>query len=295
MGGDQFGGYGWGKVDFQEFGRVIATAIDNGINYFDTADIYGLGKSEEFLGKELKGYRNHLIIQSKFGVRIENGHTFYDNTPAWINTAVGESLHRLQTDYIDIYYVHYRDGVTPIEDVIDTLNKLREKGYIRHFGISNFPEEEIHKLQRDMFVGAQYEFSLAYRKNEKKLVRSQDELGCTPVTWGSLGRGVLTGKYQNLDKMDPTDKRFREQDYNFHGKSYEKNLKIVDIMRQIAEEHQLPLSAVAIRFIFDHLKDSVAIVGSKNTMQLQQNFQSIGWTLSTDELKRLNQISLSLE
>lgn len=291
IGGDQFGGYGWGKADFNEYECVISEALERGINFFDTADIYGLGKSEEFLGKCLKQRRSEVVIESKFGVRIENGRTFYDNSPYWIEQCMMNSLKRLKTDYIDIYYVHYWDGTTPIEIIVNELEKYKEKGYIRAFGISNFDKNLIDRIDSEAIAGAQYEFSLARRVNEDVISYAEKKLNVNTMTWGSLGRGVLTGKYKDLSLLDSNDKRSRELDYNFHGDTYKKNLNIVRCLEKIASTYKKTLSAVAIRFILDYLDKSIAIVGMKRREQLYQNLESLNWHLLVNEINELDAIS----
>ena len=131
MGGCPMGGYNWGKVQEDEFIGAIHRALDVGVIFFDTADTYGLGQSERTLSKGLGSHRNEVIIETKFGVRVGGGKTVYDNSPEYIEEALDGSLHRLNTDYIDIYLIHYRDGVTPIDDVVEKLTHLQEKGKIR--------------------------------------------------------------------------------------------------------------------------------------------------------------------
>ena len=161
MGGCPMGGYGWGDVQETDLIDAVHTAIDQGITFFDTADTYGLGQSEITLGKALGNHRQDVAIASKFGVRVENGRTFYDNRPEWIKTALQNSLKRLNTDYIDLYQVHYRDGVTPIEAVIETLEEMKVKGYIRYYGLSNIHKEDMNELKpyAGKFVSFQDEYS----------------------------------------------------------------------------------------------------------------------------------------
>ena len=131
MGGCPMGGHGWGIVQEQDLIDAVHTALDQGLNFFDTADTYGLGQSERTLSRALGGRRDQVVIASKFGVRVENHSTFYDNSPQWIRTACENSLRRLNTDYIDLYQIHYRDGHTPLEVVVETLERLRDQGKIR--------------------------------------------------------------------------------------------------------------------------------------------------------------------
>lgn len=293
FGGCPMGGYGWGKVSEEELIKAVQCAVDEGINFFDNADTYGLGKSEETLARALGDSRNKVVIGTKFGVRVENGKTFYDNSPEWIEQALTASLKRLKTDYIDLYQVHYRDGKTPISEVVGTLEKMREKGYIRYYGLSNIHQEDLEELKefKGKFVSFQDEYSLACRKNEMDMVNLSKELRLTPVTWGSLGQGILTGKYDKDTKFGADDRRSRDIYVNFHGDKLMKNLEIVEVLKEIAKEEGKPVSAVAIRWILDYLKDSAVIVGIKNEKQLHGNMEALGWKLRSEQIKRLEQVS----
>ncbi len=293
MGGCPMGQYGWGAVQEQELIDAVNVAVDHGVNMFDTADIYGLGKAEETLSKALGKRRSEVVIASKFGVRQNNGKTFYDNSPEYIEKALVASLKRLNTDYIDLYQLHYRDGKTSIVSVLEALNRFRDKGYIREFGLSNIYADDLPELQacKGDFVSMQDEYSLACRKNEYELTELVDELQLTPMTWGSLGQGVLTGKYTAETVFGSDDRRSREIYVNFHGDKLKKNLEIVDVMRPIAENHHVSVAAVAVRFILDHLKDSVVLVGAKRPSQILGSIEAMGWNLNHDECMKLNKVS----
>ena len=293
FGGCPMGGYGWGKVSEEELIKAVQCAVDEGINFFDNADTYGLGKSEETLARALGDSRNKVVIGTKFGVRVENGKTFYDNSPEWIEQALTASLKRLKTDYIDLYQVHYRDGKTPISEVVEALEKMREKGYIRYYGLSNIHQEDLEELKefKGKFVSFQDEYSLACRKNEMDMVNLSKELQLTPVTWGSLGQGILTGKYDKDTKFGADDRRSRDIYVNFHGDKLLKNLEIVEVLKEIAKEVEKPVSAVAIRWILDYLKDSAVIVGIKNEKQLHGNMEALGWNLDKEQVELLEKVS----
>lgn len=293
MGGCPMGGYGWGAVSEQDLVDAVHAALDAGITMFDTADTYGLGKSEETLGKALGTKRKDVVIATKFGVRVENGKTFYDNNPQYIQKAVDGSLKRLGTDYIDLYQVHYRDEQTPISDVIESLEKLKEAGKIREYGLSNIHSKELKELQDHVgkFVSFQDEYSLACRKNEADLLELSDKLELTPLTWGSLGQGILTGKYDKNCSFGSDDRRSRDIYVNFHGEKLLKNLEIVEVLREIAAEVEKPVSAVAIRFILDYMKESIVLAGIKNPGQLRGNCEAFGWELSQEQIRRLDKIS----
>lgn len=293
MGGCPMGEYGWGNVVKENVLQAIDCALDEGINFFDTADIYGLGKSEENLGRALSGKRSKAVIATKFGVRIENGVTIYDNSPAWIESAILGSLKRLKTDYIDLYQVHYRDKNTRIEEVVDSLERLKKKGYIRYYGLSNISDMNIDELMemKGRFVSFQNEYSLANRSHEKIIIKAEKELGLSLMTWGSLGQGILTGKYTRYTKFDENDRRSRENYVNFHGDRLLKNLQIVEEMKKIANYHKRTLASVALRWIMDYRKGSVVLAGIKNKSQVLGNTDAFGWNLSPEELKILDQIS----
>lgn len=293
MGGCPMGGYNWGKVEQDELVGAIRKAIDTGVNFFDTADTYGLGQSEKTLAKGLGANRKDVIIETKFGVRVEGGRTFYDNSPAYIEAALDNSLRRLDTDYIDIYLIHYRDGATPMEEVVNKLLELREKGKIRYFGLSNVTAQDIEEIKpfKGLFVNCQNEFSLACRKNEENLRKLQTELDLTPMTWGSLGQGILTGKYDLKSKFGSDDRRRLDIYVNFHGDKLKKNMEIVDVLREIAVNRGKTLSACAIRFILDCLPESVALAGIKRTDQLISNLDAMGWSFTPDEFKALDEVS----
>lgn len=294
MGGCPMGGYGWGETQESELIDAVHTAIDQGINYFDTADTYGLGQSEITLGKALGNHRNNVVIQSKFGVRVKAGKTTYDNSPDYIQLALEQSLKRLGTEYIDIYVIHYRDGKTPIDEVIDKLIQLRKQGKIRYFGLSNIHGNDLKELlpYREEFVCCQDEYSLACRKHEQDLINCLEKINVNPLTWGSLGQGILTGKYTRTNvNFDSTDRRSREIYVNFHGDKLQKNLEIVEEMKKIAEKHNKSIAGVAIRFILDYLPQSIVLCGAKRSSQVMGNCEGLNWHLTAEEIDILRKIS----
>jgi len=293
MGGCPMGQYGWGEVQERPLLDAVAAALDRGINFFDTADTYGLGTSEKTLAKALGSRRNEVVIADKFGVRVENGCTFYDNSPEWIEKALEGSLKRLGTDYIDLYQIHYRDQITPIGEVVETLERLRKKGYIRYYGLSNIHQEDLGELEQyaGQFVSFQDEYSLACRKNETDIFDAQTRLRVTPMTWGSLGQGILTGKYNKDSVFGKDDRRSRDIYVNFHGDKLLKNLQIVESMKPIGEKYGKTLAAVAIRFILDHIPESVVLCGAKNRGQIISNTEASGWKLEMDDVEALEKIS----
>lgn len=293
MGGCPMGGHGWGSVEEGELIGAVHTALDSGVTFFDTADAYGLGQSELTLAKGLGSHRQEVVIQSKFGVRVGSTGTVYDNSPAYIRSALEGSLRRLNTDYVDIYVIHYRDGKTPIEDVVLTLEELRSAGKIRYFGLSNIHGDGLEELRPypGQFVCCQDELSLACRKNEDDLRRAESELGVTPMTWGSLGQGILTGKYDKNATFGKDDRRSREIYVNFHGEKLLKNLEIVEKLKIIAADHGKSVAACAIRWILDTLPQSVVIAGAKRPAQLAGNAEAMDWHLTAEEKRLLDEVS----
>lgn len=287
------GRHGWGVVDEQELISAVHGALDQGINFFDTADTYGLGQSELTLGLALAGRRDQAVIATKFGVRVEDGITFYDNSPHWIVAACENSLRRLNTDYIDLYQIHYRDSETDIGTVVQTLEKLRDQGKIRYFGLSNLTKTDLSSLwdHRGTFCTLQNQYSLACRDREEEFLELTEKLELNPLTWGSLGQGILTGKYDANTVFSVDDRRSRKAYVNFHGEKLLNNLQIVEQMRLIAADHGKPVSAVAVRFILDHLPNSVVLCGAKRPAQILETAQAMDWQLTESELCLLDQIS----
>lgn len=294
FGGCPMGGHGWGATSRDDFIAAIHAALDAGLNFFDTADVYGLGEGERTLGEALRRRRRDAVIATKFGVRVEGGQTSYDNSPSWIKTALDASLQRLGTDHIDLYQVHYRDGVTAMDDIVATLLELRDQGKIRQLGLSNVDSENGREVRGHpgVFSTFQNEFSLANRSHEDNIMALADDGGLAPLTWGSLGQGILSGKYDAASSFGPDDRRSRSTYVNFHGDKLAHNLRIVGVLRRIAGRVGTSPSAVAIRWILDRLPGSVAIVGIKSVRQLEGNLDALGWRLSAADFAELNAVSL---
>ena len=292
MGGCPMGGYGWGYVSENAVIATVHRAIDGGVNFFDTADTYGLGRSERTLGKALDGRRENVIIATKFGVRAEKGKTFYDNSPEYIEKALNNSLKRLSTDYIDLYQIHYRDKTTPLDAVLEVLERFKEQGKIRCYGLSNIHGDEFKEVEPFLgkFASCQNEYSLVTRDNENDLLVNCNNLQLTPMTWGSLGQGVLTGKYNINSGFGVNDRRSRDVYTNFHGDKLKKNIELVENMKPLAEKFGVPLAALAVRFILDHIPDSIALVGAKNPSQIEGTIAAMDFSLSKDELEFLERI-----
>ena len=292
-GGCPAGEYGWGNVDHQQIEGAIRHAFELGVNFFDTADTYGLGRSEINMGEVLHDVRSRVVLATKFGVRVENGRTFYDNSPEYIEKALDASLKRLRTDYIDLYQIHYLDGTTPAEAVMETLIRAKEAGKIRAIGLSNVTEEQASAcaLFKEDIASFQNHYSLAHRNEEAAMCSISESLDLAALTWGSLGQGILTGKYGADVHFESNDRRSRTIYDNFYGDKLQKNLRIVDVMRPIAEAHGVTISAVAVRWILDHLPHSVVIAGMKSPAQAEGNALALTFRLTEGEIAALDEVS----
>ncbi len=293
MGGCPAGEYGWGNVSRSEIERAMLRALEIGVNFFDTADTYGLGRSEETLGETLRAHRSEVVLATKFGVRVEGGKTTWDNSPAYLDRALAASLKRLKTDYIDLYQVHNLDGITPIPVLMEALIARKEKGDIRAIGLSNVTPVDAPAFlpYRDHIATFQNHFSLAHRDDEAGMRSIADGLAAAPLTWGSLGQGILTGKYGADAHFGPDDRRSRPIYDNFQGEKLTKNLRIVEAMRPIAKAHGVPVSGVAVRWILDELPGSAVITGVKSPAQAEANAVALTFTLTLRERQALDEVS----
>ena len=292
-GGCPAGEYGWGNVDHAQIEGAIRHAYELGVNFFDTADTYGLGRSECNMGTVLHDVRSRVVLATKFGVRVEGGKTFYDNSPAYIEKALGDSLRRLQTDYIDLYQIHYLDGVTPVEEMMEALIRHQQAGKIRAIGLSNVNAEQAAAFApwADSIASFQNHFSLAHRDSEADMRAISSQMHIAALTWGSLGQGILTGKYGADVHFESNDRRSRTIYDNFYGDKLTKNLAIVEVMRPIAQRHQVTVSAVAVRWILDQLPGSVVIAGMKSPAQAEGNALALTFRLDPDEVAALEEVS----
>lgn len=292
-GGCPAGEYGWGQVDHAQIQGALRSAYESGINFFDTADTYGLGRSEINVGQALHDVRDRVVIATKFGVRVENGRTFYDNSPAYIDRALAASLERLSTDHIDLYQVHYLDGITPVDALMEALLRHKRAGRIRAIGLSNVTPAQAAAFApyRDELAAFQNHFSLAHRDGEADIRKVAHLLDAAPLTWGSLGQGILTGKYGPDVHFGQDDRRSRAVYDNFYGEKLQKNLRIVEAMRPIARSHGVPVAAVAVRWILDHLPHSAVLTGMKTPAQAQANAVALTFRLSDGELASLSAAS----
>lgn len=285
FGCDPLGGHAWGRVDQAETCRAVMLAVEKGVTLFDTADCYGAGGSEKLLGAALGRERKEVVIATKFGVRIDReGKTFFDNSRKWLDEALEASLKRLRTDYVDLYQVHYWDMKTPLDEVFEHLEENRQAGKIRWYGVTNLAlDERGGKTVPEGLASCSFEYSLVHRHHERQILAMTSDWAIGFLSWGSLGQGILSGKYGGKPQLEESDRRNRPDYVNFHGDKLQQNLKLIEAMRQrLGLYPSMTLSQMAIRWVLDYLKSSVVLVGIKNCEQLV-------------EITRASEISLTLE
>jgi myo-inositol catabolism protein IolS len=264
------GGHGWGRVNEAELREAVATALDLGVRLFDTSDVYGLGASETLLGEALRGKRDQAVIATKFGVRYEKGRSFHDTSPAWIASAAEASLRRLGVDCIDLYQMHYWDGVTPIERVLEALEELRQAGKIRAYGVTNFdPRTLAAGTAASRLASFSYHYSLVHREHEELIASAQAQPGTFFMSWGSLGQGILSGEYRSVDQLAPNDRRRREVYDNFHGEKFVAIQSVLAELRDLAAEAGIPrISQLALRWVVDRFPRALPLIGIKRPAQI---------------------------
>lgn len=289
------GGHGWGETQEKDFFGAIRKAIELGINFFDTADVYGLGLSEIRLGKAIQYQRDKVIVGSKFGVRFDNnGNRFFDNSKEWIKQALHNSLKRLNTDYVDLYQIHYWDGKTNLEETFETLEQYRQEGKIIRYGISNINILDHNLLPPQFLSTYSYEFSLLSREHEStiKNIFSHDK-NLLFLSWGSLAQGLLSGKYGKNTIFLENDRRSRSAYHNFSPENLEDNIKILEALLKLKQQQyeKQTLAQLAIRWILDFLPFSVALVGIKTIEQIQDIAGSFGWKMKKEDVELLDAIT----
>lgn len=284
----QLGGHGWQDLDTAALHQAVRDALSAGVILFDTADVYGLGQSEETLGTLLKD--DHAVIATKFGVRFIDGKRVIDNDPGYIRTALDESRTRLKRDVIDLYQLHWHDGKTDLRRVFDALEDLRNNGAIRAYGICNVALDGWTKADLPEGLATfSFEHSLIARQHEETIRHMQDHLGLTFISWGSLAQGLLAGRYARGHRFAEGDVRARPGSI-FAPENWDRYEPILDVLRAASAELNQPMGRIALRWILD-TAGGVTLAGIKNTAQLADNIQAFGWHLPDHILTRLNEVS----
>lgn len=278
------------RIDEAKTTEVVFAALDAGINFFDTADIYGGTKSEEFLGRALGSRRQDAIIATKFGMRIDDERR--GAKPAYIRQAVEDSLRRLGTDYIDLYQLHTPDASVPIADTLGALDELVKAGKVREIGCSNFSVAQLEEAENAVkdgaagFVSLQNEYSLFKREPENGVLAFCAEKNIGFLPYFPLASGLLTGKYR-LGQAFPENTRLAGRTDDVLT---EENLKRVEALAQFAEKRGHQLLELAFSWLLARSVVSSVIAGATSAAQIQANAAAGDWKLSADDLAEIDTI-----
>jgi aryl-alcohol dehydrogenase-like predicted oxidoreductase len=278
----------YGVGDEQESIATIHRAMELGVTFLDTAEVYGPYKNEELLGRALKGRRDRAIIATKFGWRIENGKPVgVDSRPERIRDAVDGSLRRLDTDYIDLLYQHRVDPAVPIEDVVGAMAELKRQGKVRFLGLSEAGESTIRRAQAVHPISAlQSEYSLWERNLEPRIIPLLRELGIGLVPFSPLGRGFLTGTAKRAEEYPEGD--FRRGDPRFQSSNFDANMRAASIVREIAKQKGATPGQIALAWLLAKGNDVVPIPGTKRRIYLEENVAAAALSLSAAEMAQLD-------
>jgi aryl-alcohol dehydrogenase-like predicted oxidoreductase len=276
----------YGAADDEECIRTIHAAIELGINFFDTSDIYGNGKSEELIARAISDRRDRAVVATKFGnVRTGSQRGLTNGRPDYVPVACDESLKRLGVDVIDLYYQHRVDPTVPIEDTVGAMARLVEQGKVRYLGLCEAGPETVRRAHRVHPISAlQTEYSLWTRDLEQQMIPLLRELGIGLVPYCPLGRGFLTGSIQVPDDMGAKDRRHEHP--RFQGDNFTHNLGLLGPLREIAAAHKASMAQIALSWILAQGDDIVPIPGNKTRKYLKENTTRIA--LTNADLRRLN-------
>ena len=274
----------------EETGReIVRVAIDHGVNFIDTAYYYGPERSEELIGEVIheKGHRENLVIATKGAHKYVENNIVVDNSPAFLKKVVEESLMRLRTDYIDLYYIHFPDQDTPKDEAIGALKELKDAGKIRAIGVSNFSLEQLKEANKDGYVDViQSEYNLFKRDAEKELIPYTVEHHISFIPYFPLASGLLTGKYSKHSAI--TGRRTRNS--LFQGAIYEQNLAKVEELRRIANAKNVRITHLALQWYLAQEAIDVVIPGAKQPEQVIDNLNTLDVRLSPEEIEQINSI-----
>lgn len=280
----------YGPADELESIKTLHRAVELGCNFFDTAEGYGPHINEELLGRAFNGRRDHVILATKFGFRFENGKQMgseRDSRPQSIRKAVEGSLHRLNTDHIDLLYQHRVDRSVPMEEVADTVADLIKAGKVRFWGLSEAGVSNIRRAHAICPVTAlQSEYSLWERNLEENVIPVLNELGIGLVPFCPLGRGFLTGKVRQAEDYPEGDTR--RADPRYQGDNFEANVQATKLVRELAEAKNVKPGQIALAWLLHKGQNIVPIPGTKHAAHLEENLASDSIRLSADDMQALN-------
>ena len=270
---------------------TIHHAIERGVNFLDTADMYGWGKNEELVGRAIADRRDEVLLATKFGnVRGPNGEFLgVRGDPEYVRSACEASLKRLNVEVIDLYYQHRVDQTVPIEDTVGEMSRLKEEGKVRFLGLSEAAPRTIRAAYATSPITAvQTELSLWSRDAEAEVLPTVRELGIGYVAYSPLGRGFLTGQFKSPDDFPEGD--FRKNHPRFQGENFEKNIQLVREVEAMAAEKGCTTAQLALAWVLAQGEDIVPIPGTKHVKYLDQNIAALDVELSGEDLKRLDTI-----
>ena len=294
-----FGGRGeffkaWGNSDVAEATRLVDICLEAGVNFFDTADVYSQGTSEEILGKAVAGRRSSVLISTKATFRMGEGPNDLGSSRYHLIQACEASLRRLGTDYIDVYHLHGFDQITPVEETLQTLNTLVESGKVRYIACSNFSGWHLmkslavsEKYGWARYVAHQAYYSLIGREFEWELMPLAIDQKVGTIVWSPLGWGRLTGK---LRRNQPLPKVSRLHETAEQGPQVEGEhlYKVLDVLEEVARETAKSVPQVALNWLLQRPTVANIIIGARNEEQLRQNLAAVGWNLTAEQIRRLN-------
>jgi aryl-alcohol dehydrogenase-like predicted oxidoreductase len=286
-------GTDWGSFDEQEAIGAIRHARELGINFFDTAQGYGWGQSEQLLGRaladELRSDRDALVIATKGGLRADGGETRRDSSPQWLREGVDRSLEALGVEHIDLYQVHWPDPDTPFAETAGTLQELVDEGKIRHVGVSNFDAAEIAEFARTRPVETlQPPYHLFRREIEAEVLPYCREHDIGVLVYGPLGHGLLSGAIDE-DTVFPADD-WRGQSDLFQGENLKRNVEAVRRLDELARENGHKVSQLALAWVLANPAVHVAIVGTRNAEHIAESIEAADIELSDSDLARIDEI-----
>ena len=289
----------WGTSDVAHATRLIDIALEGGLNMFDTADAYSHGKAEEILGQAIKGRRDKVIISTKGAFGMGEGPNDLGTSRHHLIETVHGSLRRLGTDYIDLYQLHAFDAVTPVEEALRTLDDLVRQGKIRYIGCSNFSGWHLMKSLAvsdrygwERYVAHQAYYSLVGREYEWELMPLALDQGVGAVVWSPLGWGRLTGKIRRGQPLPPVSRLHTQVVVDIGPKIPDEYLfKVVDALDDVAKETGKSVPQIAINWLLQRPSVANVIIGARTEEQLRDNLGAVGWTLSADQIAKLDAAS----
>jgi aryl-alcohol dehydrogenase-like predicted oxidoreductase len=281
----------YGAGNERESIATIHHAIERGVTFLDTADMYGVGRNEELVGRAIKGKRDRVFVATKFGnVRGPNGEFLgVRGDPEYVRSACEASLQRLGVEVIDLYYQHRVDQSVPIEDTVGEMSRLKDEGKVRHLGLSEAAPRTIRAAYATSPITAvQTELSLWSRDAEAEVLPTVRELGIGYVAYSPLGRGFLTGQFKS--PADFPDDDFRKNHPRFQGENFEKNIQLVREVEAMAKEKGCTTAQLALAWVLAKGEDVVPIPGTKHRRYLDENIGALDVELTSEDLERLDRI-----